>query len=113
MAWGADGDRGCLAAGFLGAEEVIDPLYAASGRPPTCMISGMDRTERFYKIERMLREQRVVTFATMMERLEVSRATLKRDLEYLRNRLHAPIEYDREAGGDRLSEAAASNERYE
>jgi predicted DNA-binding transcriptional regulator YafY len=77
------------------------------------MISGMDRTERFYKIERMLREQRVVTFATMMERLEVSRATLKRDLEYLRNRLHAPIEYDREAGGYRLAESAASNERYE
>lgn len=77
------------------------------------MISSMDRTERFYKIERMLREQRIVTFATMMERLEVSRATLKRDLEYMRNRLHAPIEYDREAGGYRLDESGTASERYE
>jgi predicted DNA-binding transcriptional regulator YafY len=77
------------------------------------MISAMDRTERFYKIERMLRGQRVVTFATMMERLEVSRATLKRDLEYMRNRLHAPIDYDRDAGGYRLAESEASSERYE
>jgi predicted DNA-binding transcriptional regulator YafY len=73
----------------------------------------MDRTERFYRIERMLREQRVVTFAALMARLEVSRATLKRDLEYMRNRLEAPIEYDREAGGYRLLESGATNERYE
>lgn len=76
-------------------------------------MSRMDRTERFYKIERMLRELRVVTFATMRERLEVSPATLKRDLEYMRNRLHAPIDYDREAGGYRLAESAHAAERYE
>jgi len=73
----------------------------------------MDRTERFYKIERMLREQRVITFAAMRERLEVSPATLKRDLDYMRNRLHAPIEYDREAGGYRLVESGQALERYE
>jgi len=77
------------------------------------MMSRMDRTERFYKIERMLREQRVVTFAALRERLEVSPATLKRDLEYMRSRLHAPIDYDREAGGYRLTESAQSAERYE
>ena len=32
----------------------------------------------------------------------MSRATFKRDLEYLRSRMHAPIDYDRDAGGYRL-----------
>lgn len=38
-----------------------------------------------------------------MEELEVSRATLKRDLSFLRDRLGAPIEYDRFEGGYRFS----------
>jgi predicted DNA-binding transcriptional regulator YafY len=63
----------------------------------------MDRTERFYTIDRMLRSRGVVSFAELAERLEVSRATLKRDLEYMRNRLHAPIEFDRDRGGYRLA----------
>lgn len=73
----------------------------------------VDRTERFYKIDRLLREQRVVTFARMQEALEISRATLKRDLDYMRNRLHAPIEFDRELGGYRLSHARQTGARYE
>jgi predicted DNA-binding transcriptional regulator YafY len=72
----------------------------------------VDRTERFYTIDRMLRERGVVSFAALAERLEVSRATLKRDLEYMRSRLHAPIEYDRGRGGYRLA-ATASDARYE
>lgn len=59
----------------------------------------MDRTERFYKIDQMIHERRLVSFADLMDALEVSRATLKRDLEYMRNRLGAPIVWDREAGG--------------
>ena len=58
----------------------------------------MDRTERFYKIDQMIHERRVVPRADLMAALEVSRATLKRDLEYMRNRLNAPIIWDREAG---------------
>jgi predicted DNA-binding transcriptional regulator YafY len=38
----------------------------------------MDRTERFYKIEQLLRSRRVVPFAVFREALEVSPATLKR-----------------------------------
>lgn len=72
----------------------------------------MDRTERFYKIDRLLREQRVVSFTTLMQRLEVSRATLKRDLEYMRSRLQAPITFDREAGGYRLATERADQPRY-
>ncbi|HQR04963.1 MAG: YafY family transcriptional regulator [Proteobacteria bacterium] len=59
----------------------------------------MDRTERFYKIDQLLRERKVVPFSLFVEKLDVSRATIKRDLEYLRNRLHAPIVWDRIAGG--------------
>jgi predicted DNA-binding transcriptional regulator YafY len=51
----------------------------------------MDRTERFYKIERLLRDHKRVTRRQLLEALEVSLATLKRDLAYMRDRLHAPI----------------------
>ncbi len=60
----------------------------------------------------MLRERGVVPFSALAERLEVSRATLKRDLEYMRSRLHAPIEYDRERGGYRLA-ATPADSRYQ
>ncbi len=63
----------------------------------------MDRTERFYKIERLIRTRASVPFADLMDELGVSRATLKRDLEYLRERLDAPIVYDRFANGYRFS----------
>ena len=56
----------------------------------------MDRTERFYKIDKLLAERKRVTFNEMLDALSVSPATLKRDLEYMRNRLNAPIIWDRE-----------------
>ena len=62
----------------------------------------MDRTERFYKIELLIRNRGCVSFADLMAELEVSRATLKRDLEYLRTRLDAPIVYDRFDNGYRF-----------
>jgi predicted DNA-binding transcriptional regulator YafY len=62
----------------------------------------MDRTERFYKIDQLLKERKVVSFATLQNALDVSRATLRRDLDYMCDRLHAPIEYDREANGYRF-----------
>jgi predicted DNA-binding transcriptional regulator YafY len=63
----------------------------------------MDRTERFYKIDQLLSERRVVPFAALQSALEVSRATLKRDLLYLRDRLNAPIIWDRAARGYRYA----------
>ena len=47
-----------------------------------------------------------------MERLEVSKATLKRDLAYMRDRLNAPIIFDRDLGGYRL-EKQTKNTKYE
>lgn len=64
----------------------------------------MDRTERFYKIEMLIRSRGCVSFAEMRELLEVSPATLKRDLQYLRERMDAPIEYDATENGYRFGE---------
>jgi predicted DNA-binding transcriptional regulator YafY len=65
----------------------------------------MDRTERFYKIEELLRQRKAVSFAALQAELEVSRSTLIRDLAYLRNRMHAPIEWDRATGCYGMAEA--------
>ena len=64
--------------------------------------SAMSQTERYYKIDQLLHDRKVVSFTTLMEELSVSRATLKRDLAYLRDRLNAPIIHDRDAGGYRF-----------
>ena len=58
----------------------------------------MDRTERFYRIQRLLEQRRHVSRDALIEDLGVSRATLKRDLAYLRDRMMVPIEWDRERG---------------
>lgn len=75
----------------------------------------MDRTERFYKIEMLIRSRGCVSFAALIEELGVSRATLKRDLEYLRSRLDAPIVYDRFDNGYRLQDdtRAAGQAKHE
>jgi predicted DNA-binding transcriptional regulator YafY len=61
----------------------------------------MDRTERFYKID-----------SQMLDELEVSRATFKRDIEYMRERLNAPIEWDRESGGYRYAGADGGQQQF-
>ena len=69
----------------------------------------MDRTERFYKIELLLRSRGSVTFAALQDELSVSPATLKRDLQYLRDRLSAPIVYDAHSNGYRFDAPTSSN----
>ena len=68
----------------------------------------MNKTARLYKIETLIKHRSPVTFAQMREALEVSPATLKRDLACLRNQLGAPIEYDRSANGYRFASGRAS-----
>jgi predicted DNA-binding transcriptional regulator YafY len=67
----------------------------------------MDRTERFYKIELLLKHRGCVSFAALQDELGVSPATLKRDLQYLRDRLSAPIVYDAFENGYRFAEGPA------
>ncbi len=75
--------------------------------------AAMDRTERFYRIDQLIHEETIVPFARLQAQLEVSRATVKRDLEYLRNRLNAPIVWDREAGGYRYGEPERAGGQFE
>jgi predicted DNA-binding transcriptional regulator YafY len=56
----------------------------------------MERLDRFYRIQQLLKARRFVRTQDFLDELEVSRATFKRDLEYLRDRFHAPIVYDAE-----------------
>ncbi len=62
----------------------------------------MNQIERFYKIDQILNDRGVASFPLIMSELEVSRATLTRDLAYLRDRFNAPIIHDRDAGGYRF-----------
>lgn len=71
----------------------------------------MDRTERFYKIETLLHRHRTVSFGELQAALEVSRATVRRDLDYLRTRMNLPIEWSREAAGYRFAPAAGGAEQ--
>lgn len=60
----------------------------------------MSRLARIYRIQQwLLAPGSAVTFADMLGRLEVSSATLKRDLAYLGDQLNVPVEFDRMAGG--------------
>jgi DeoR/GlpR family transcriptional regulator of sugar metabolism len=51
----------------------------------------MTKTARVYKIEMLIRNRGHVSFQALLDELEVSPATLKRDLDYLKDQLGAPI----------------------
>ena len=70
----------------------------------------MARTERFSKIERLLRERRSISFTELQEQLEVSRATLFRDMAFLRDRMRVPVVLDPESGHYHLDRSVESAE---
>ena len=72
----------------------------------------MSPLERYYKIDQLLKDRKVVSFALFKEKLGMSPASVKRDLAYMRDRFNAPIEYDREANGYRFGRPR-SGPRYE
>jgi predicted DNA-binding transcriptional regulator YafY len=73
----------------------------------------MDRSERFYRIDQLLHERGVVTREAFLKELEVSPATFKRDLEYMRDRYNAPVVWDADAGGYRFDKRPTAGPRYE
>ncbi len=72
-----------------------------------------NNSARLYRIEALIRSRGHVSFKTLLDELEVSAATLKRDLEFLRSRMGAPIEYDREVNGYRFGAETAAGGRQE
>lgn len=62
----------------------------------------MERHQRIARINVLLRQSRGVTMAQLMEDLSVSRATVNRDLDLMRDQMHAPIVWDPQQGHYRL-----------
>jgi predicted DNA-binding transcriptional regulator YafY len=62
----------------------------------------MSRALRVHQIDNLLNNSKVVSLATLLDTLEVSLPTFKRDLEFMRNHLNAPIIYDRHLEGYRF-----------
>ena len=72
----------------------------------------MDKIEKIYQLHRLFRARRRPVPRSVIEReLECSRATAKRLLTEMRDRLYAPLDYDRKAGGWAYQER--TGEHYE
>jgi len=72
----------------------------------------MDRVERLYKIDQLLNERRAVAMHILEEELSISKSTVKRDLEYMRDRLNAPIIWDRVLRGYVFDHSQSGAQRY-
>ena len=70
----------------------------------------MSEVVRLYQYKSLLVGRRAMSAEDLMARLEISRATLKRDIAKLRDQLHVPIEFDRNAGGSTLSQGHNDSE---
>ncbi len=94
----------------MGAQALAVAELTAARRKPR----AMDRTERFYKIDHMLQSRGRVKVREFLDELGVSLATFKRDLEYMRSRLNAPIVWDRDGEAYRFEEGrAGKGPKYE
>lgn len=59
----------------------------------------MNRAERIYRLHALLQQRRPVSLNKLLHELNASRATVIRDIGYMRDFMDAPIVYDREANG--------------
>lgn len=62
----------------------------------------MSDMQRLHRITYLLQARKCVPLADFLRELEISKATFKRDLEYLRSRMNASIVFDRFQGGYRF-----------
>ena len=73
----------------------------------------MSDMERLHRIKYLIQARQCVPLQNFLDELEVSKATFKRDLEYLRDRMNANIIYDRMAGGYRFENSKQIGEKIE
>ncbi|MBD5804160.1 hypothetical protein AZOA_36030 [Azoarcus sp. Aa7] len=73
----------------------------------------MSQTDRIIRIRKLLDERRSVSRQMLLETLEVSPATLKRDIAFLRDAMNIPIAWDRELGGYHLDPGQTRGAQYE
>jgi predicted DNA-binding transcriptional regulator YafY len=67
----------------------------------------MSDLERLHRIKYMIQARKCVPIEDFLGELEISKATFKRDLEYLRDRMNASIVFDRAEGGYRFDKPNA------
>ena len=67
----------------------------------------MSDLERLHRIKYMIQARKCVPIQDFLDELEISKATFKRDLEYLRDRMNASIVFDRSEGGYRFDKPNA------
>ena len=70
----------------------------------------MSEVVRLYQYKSLLVGRRAMSAEDLMARLEISRATLKRDIAKLRDQMDVPIEFDRDAGGCTLNQGHTDSE---
>jgi predicted DNA-binding transcriptional regulator YafY len=70
----------------------------------------MSEVVRLYRYKSLLSNRTAVSADDLMAMLEVSRATLKRDIAKLRDQLHVPIVYNRVLGGYQLEQDQSESE---
>ena len=77
----------------------------------------INQLDRIYQLERLLRSRQALGRDSLLQELEISRATLKRYLELLQDRMNVPVVYDRYSNTYSISQppdkARASTERQE
>ncbi len=64
----------------------------------------MSEIDRLYQYKTLLSSRRVMSRDDILNKLEISLATFKRDIAKLRDQLHTPIVFDRDLGGYRLEQ---------
>jgi predicted DNA-binding transcriptional regulator YafY len=72
----------------------------------------MERSQRMARINALVSRPLGVSMAQLIEELEVSRATINRDIELLRSQLNTPIVWDHDTYSYRLEAGSAVGDRY-
>lgn len=65
----------------------------------------MERSQRINRINALMQRPQGVSMAQLQDELEVSRQTIARDIELMRDQMNAPIIWDRNSGSYRLGQA--------
>ncbi|TAL98655.1 MAG: WYL domain-containing protein [Paraburkholderia sp.] len=69
--------------------------------------------ERINKIVSLIRNRGAVSMPFLKKELEVSEASVKRDIDFLRDRLNCPLEWDRSKNGYAIHDHLAPGGRFE
>jgi predicted DNA-binding transcriptional regulator YafY len=64
----------------------------------------MSEIDRLYQYKTLLSSRRVMSREDILNKLEISLATFKRDIAKLRDQLHTPSVFDRDLGGYRIEQ---------